>query len=135
MAASIEEAECDEVVGGAEAVGDAGEKLVNRFLDHLVSRGFSQATVRADAFDLPTSLRSSPLEGCALSEFLVTTDGLVENPVPRPRRSSGLRAVRRGMLGHVVRSVRSGPAGGRLVSEPSRLPESSDPDDVGGVPC
>ena len=35
MAASIEEAECDEVVGGAEAVGDAGETLVNRFLDHL----------------------------------------------------------------------------------------------------
>jgi integrase/recombinase XerC len=31
-------------------VGDAG--LVNRFLDHLVTRGFSPATVRAYAFDL-----------------------------------------------------------------------------------
>jgi integrase/recombinase XerC len=64
-------------------------------------------------------------------EFLVTTEALVEDPVPRPRRSSGLRAPRRGMLGHVGRPNRSGPAGGRLVSEPSRLPESLDPDDVG----
>ena len=141
---------------------------MNLFLDHLVTRGFSPATVRAYAFDLANFLvflaarwlgvervravdlfsyldwQREQRTGVAAStmnrrvstvrswcEFLVTTDRLVENPVPRPRRSSGLRAVRRGMLGHVARPVRSGPAGGRLVSQPSRLPESLDPDDVG----
>jgi integrase/recombinase XerC len=51
------------------------------------------------------------------------------NPVPRARRSSGLRASRRGMLGHVARlPSRSG--GSELVSSPKRLPESLDTDDV-----
>ena len=63
-------------------------------------------------------------------EFLVTIEVLGENPVPKARRSSGLRAPRRGMLGHVAhRPIRA--AGGRLVSQPRRLPESLDPDDVG----
>ena len=155
--------------GGHRLSGEGiGDGLVNRFLDHLVCRGFSPATVRAYAFDLANfgafldarvlcvqRVRSVDLfsyldwqrkqrSGVGAStmnrrvstvrswcEFLVMTDELVENPVPRPRRSSGLRAVRRGMLGHVARPVRSGPAGGRLVSEPCRLPESLDPDDVG----
>ena len=64
-------------------------------------------------------------------EFLVAIEELVDNPVPRARRSSGLRVVRRGMLGHTARTPRSGAAGGRLVSQPSRLPESVDGDDVG----
>jgi site-specific recombinase XerD len=61
--------------------------------------------------------------------FLVM-DGTVErNPVPRARRSSGLRAPRRGLLGHAARMpVRSG--GSQLVSTPKRLPESLDTDDV-----
>lgn len=155
--------------GSHRLSGDSNEDvLVNLFLDHLVTRGFSPATVRAYAFDLANFLvflaarwlgveqvravdlfsyldwQREQRTGVAAStmnrrvstvrswcEFLVTTDRLVENPVPRPRRSSGLRAVRRGMLGHVARPVRSGPAGGRLVSQPSRLPESLDPDDVG----
>lgn len=62
-------------------------------------------------------------------EFLVM-DGTVErNPVPRARRSSGLRAVGRGLLGHVAR-VPGRSAGSQLVSTPRRLPESLDTDDV-----
>lgn len=64
-------------------------------------------------------------------EFLVTVEVLTENPVPRARRSSGLRMIRRGMLGHAARTPRPGAAGGRLVSQPTRLPETLDPDDVG----
>ena len=63
-------------------------------------------------------------------EFLVTIEVLAENPVPKARRSSGLRAPRRGMLGHVAR-MPGRSDGGRLVSQPRRLPESLDPDDVG----
>lgn len=56
--------------------------------------------------------------------------GLLEvSPVPAARRSSGLRAVRRGLLGHL------GPGrlrtGGRLVRQPWRLPESVEPSEVG----
>lgn len=146
-------------------VGDAG--LANRFLDHLVTRGFSPATVRAYAFDLAnfcaflaagglvvTVVRPADLfayldwqreqrVGVASStmnrrvstvrswcEYLVTIDVLTENPVPRARRSSGLRVIRRGMLGHAARTPRSSGGGGRLVSQPVRLPESLDADDV-----
>ena len=35
---------------------DGSDDLVNRFLDHLVTRGFSSATVRACAFDLANLL-------------------------------------------------------------------------------
>jgi site-specific recombinase XerD len=147
--------------------------LVNRFLGHLESRGFSPATVRAYAFDLANFLaflaerdgwfgavrpvdlfsyldwqravaadRRGRRSGVAAStmnrrvstvrswfEFLVMIEALGENPVPKARRSSGLRASRRGMLGHVARTGRSG--GGRLVSQPRLLPESLDVDDVG----
>ena len=155
--------------GSHRLSGDISDDgLVNRFLDHLVTRGFSPATVRAYAFDLANFLAFLATSGLSVGgvravdlfsyldwqreqragvaastmnrrvstvrswcEFLVTIDELIENPVPRPRRSSGLRAVRRGMLGHVGRPARSDSAGGRLVSQPSRLPESLDPDDVG----
>ena len=36
--------------------GSVEDELVNRFLDHLVVRGFSPATVRAYAFDLANFL-------------------------------------------------------------------------------
>ena len=155
-------------VGGCRLADDGGVAgLVNRFLDHLVARRFSAATVRAYAFDLAnflaflaehglsvTAVRPADLFayldwqrreriGLAAStmnrrvstvrswcEFLVTIDVLAQNPVPRARRSSGLRMVRRGMLGYTAR-LPGGPAGGgRLVSQPVRLPESLDPDDV-----
>ena len=150
----------------ADGHDDAG--LINRFLDHLLARLFSPATVRAYAFDLANFLGFLVERGLAVvvvrpadlfdylewqreqrasvaastmnrrvstvrswCEFLVTIDVLKDNPVPRARRSSGLRVVRRGMLGHAVRVPRSSAAGGRLVSQPSRLPESLDADDVG----
>jgi integrase/recombinase XerC len=60
-------------------------------------------------------------------EFLVMEGSVARNPVPRARRSTGLRASRRGMLGHVARG---GSSGSQLVSAPRRLPESLDADDV-----
>jgi integrase/recombinase XerC len=63
-----------------------------------------------------------------LFEFAVMAGVRADNPVPAARRSSGLRASRRGLLGHI------GPgrprSGGRLVRQPRRLPESLEPDDV-----
>lgn len=64
-----------------------------------------------------------------LFEYAVTTGLRVDNPVPAARRSSGLRMKRRGILGHAA-SGRSG-AGGRLVRQPRRLPESLDREEIG----
>ncbi len=61
--------------------------------------------------------------------FLVTIEVMAKNPVPVARRSNGLRAPRRGMLGHTTDGT-VGVGGGRLVTQPRRLPESLDPDDV-----
>jgi len=58
----------------------------------------------------------------AFFEYLVMTGARTDNPVPSPRRGQGLRPAARGLLGHL------GPgrprAGGRLVRQPRRLPES-----------
>jgi site-specific recombinase XerD len=62
-----------------------------------------------------------------LFEHLVMTGERADNPVPAARRASGLRGQRNGLLGHVA--VRSR-AGGRLVREPKRLPESLPAEDV-----
>lgn len=56
-----------------------------------------------------------------LFEHLVITGDRAENPVPAARRSPGLPGQRNGLLGHVAVRSRSG---GRLVRQPSRLPES-----------
>ena len=63
-----------------------------------------------------------------LFEFAVMTGARADNPVPAARRSSGLRAARRGLLGHIGPGRPRG--GGRLVRQPRRLPESLEPDDV-----
>jgi len=63
-----------------------------------------------------------------LFEFAVMTGVRTVNPVPAARRSSGLRASQRGLLGHVGPGRPRG--GGRLVRQPRRLPESLEPDDV-----
>lgn len=64
----------------------------------------------------------------ALFTYLAIIGDRVDSPVPAGRGSSGLRAPRRGMLGHL------GPgrprSGGQLVRAPRRLPESLDPADV-----
>ena len=57
-----------------------------------------------------------------LFEYAVITGARLDNPVPAARRSSGLRAKRRGVLGHIGPGRRG--TGGRLVREPRRLPES-----------
>jgi site-specific recombinase XerD len=63
-----------------------------------------------------------------LFEFAVTIRARADNPVPAARRSSGLRTKQRGLLGHVGPSRPR--SGGRLVRQPSRLPEALEPDDV-----
>lgn len=62
-------------------------------------------------------------------EFLVMRQMITASPVPAPRRSSGLRPVPRGLLGHLGRGRRR--SGGRLVRQDNRLPESLPPADVG----
>jgi integrase/recombinase XerC len=57
-----------------------------------------------------------------LFEFALLAGVRPDSPVPSPRRSSGLRAPRRGLLGHLpARRQRSG---GRLVQQPRPLPDS-----------
>jgi site-specific recombinase XerD len=63
-----------------------------------------------------------------LFEHLVTTGVRPDNPVPTARRSSGLRATQRGLLGHLGPSRKRG--GGQLVRQGRRLPESLEPGDV-----
>jgi site-specific recombinase XerD len=64
----------------------------------------------------------------ALFDYAVLAGVREENPVPSARRSSGLRAKRRGLLGHI--SPGRARTGGRLVREPRRLPEALDPDEI-----
>jgi integrase/recombinase XerC len=63
-----------------------------------------------------------------LFEHAVMCGLLDRNPVPSPRRSSGLRGQRRGLLGHVTGRRPAAPA--RLVRQERRLPESLDASDV-----
>ncbi len=63
-----------------------------------------------------------------LFEFAVTAGARPNNPVPAGRRSSGLRAKRRGLLGHIGPG-RAG-TGGRLIREPKRLPESLNAEEI-----
>ena len=63
-----------------------------------------------------------------LFEYAVLAGARAENPVPAARRSSGVRAVRRGLLGHLGPGRVRG--GGRLVRAPRRLPESLDAGEV-----
>ncbi len=64
----------------------------------------------------------------ALFTYLAIIGDRADSPVPSARGSSGLRATRRGLLGHL------GPgrprSGGQLVRAPRRLPESLAPTDV-----
>lgn len=64
----------------------------------------------------------------ALFTYLAIIGDRDESPVPAARSSSGLRATRRGLLGHL------GPgrarSGGQLVRAPRRLPECLEPADV-----
>ncbi len=63
-----------------------------------------------------------------LFEFLVMRQTITVSPVPAPRRSSGLRPVPRGLLGHLGPGRRR--SGGRLVRQDQLLPEALAPADV-----
>lgn len=63
-----------------------------------------------------------------LFEYAVMCGEVAVNPVPAPRRSSGLRARRRGLLGHV--QPRRPAAPGRLVRQDRPLPESVETADI-----
>lgn len=63
-----------------------------------------------------------------LFEYAVICGARTDNPVPPGRRSTGLRANRRGMLGHL--GSRRARSDGRLVRQDRRLPESLEPEDV-----
>lgn len=64
-----------------------------------------------------------------LFEYAVMCGERDTNPVPVARRTTGWRAPRRGVLGHLGPGRPRG-GGGRLVREQCRLPESVDPADV-----
>lgn len=100
------------------------------FLDWL-----SRPTGRGNVVELRRPRGASPatmnqrvaaLRG--LFEFAVISGVCDENPVPTARRSSGARAKRRGLLGHV--STGKPRTGGRLVREAKRLPEALGSDEV-----
>ena len=78
----------------------------------------------------PASMNRRVAAVRGLFEYAVISGLRADNPVPAARRSTGLRAKRRGPLGHI------GPArpgtGGRLVREPRRLPESLDREEISG---
>lgn len=83
----------------------------------LAARGPSPATMNR---------RVSAVRG--LFEHQVMAGAVAENPVPAARRSNGLRAPARGLLGHVGSGRRRG--GGRLVRQADRLPEGVEGADV-----
>jgi site-specific recombinase XerD len=58
----------------------------------------------------------------AFFEYLVMAGARTDNPVPSPRRGQGTRPAARGLLGHLGSGRPR--AGGRLVRQPRRLPES-----------
>jgi integrase/recombinase XerC len=152
--------------------------LANRWLTHLLARGFSPKTVRAYAFDVlnfarfldersislidvvsmdlfdwlawqsagvgttgrrvvrlqqhrgaaPSTMNRRVAAVRGLFDYLVMGGDIGVNPVPSPRRTGGLRQVRRGMLGHVA--ARRGRSDGRLVRQSRPLPESLPADEV-----
>lgn len=64
-----------------------------------------------------------------LFDYALMCELVERNPVPSPRRSSGLRSARHGLLGHVA--GRRPAAAHRLVRQDRRLPESLPGDEVG----
>lgn len=76
----------------------------------------------------PSSVNRRVAAVRALFEHEMMLGARADNPVPAPRRGQGLRPKARGLLGHLSPTRARG--GGRLVQQPSRLPESVGPDEV-----
>lgn len=75
----------------------------------------------------PATMNRRVAAARGLFEYALMCGMVPVNPVPAPRRSSGLRA-RRGLLGHVRSRRPAAPA--RLVRQERRLPDSLDVADV-----
>lgn len=101
------------------------------YLDWQTQAGLTAKVVRIDRRRRPApatiNRRIAAVRG--LFEYLVVMGARAINPVPAARRSAGLRATRRGLLGHLGSGRRR--SGGQLVRQPRRLPEALDPSDVG----
>lgn len=111
------------------------EVVPTDLFDYLDWQQRPTATARAQVVRLadrrgaaPASMNRRIAAVRGLFEYAVISGLRVDNPVPAARRSSGLRAKRRGSLGHIGSGRPS--AGGRLVREPHRLPESLDRQEI-----
>jgi site-specific recombinase XerD len=89
--------------------------------ERVVSIGMSRGAA-------PSTMNRRVAAARGLFEYAVMCGLVDQNPVPSPRRSSGLRARRSGLLGHVGGRRTPGPA--RLVRQDCPLPETVDPADV-----
>lgn len=76
----------------------------------------------------PATMNRRVAAARGMFEYAVMCGEVAVNPVPAPRRSTGLRARRRGLLGHVQSRRPAAPA--RLVRQDRPLPESLEADDV-----
>ena len=94
----------------ARPVSTAGERVVS------IGRARGAA---------PSTMNRRVAAARGLFEFAVMCGLVDQNPVPAPRRSSGLRARRSGLLGHVGGRRTPGPA--RLVRQDRRCPRPSRP--------
>src|SRR5829696_4424425 len=92
------------------------------------SKGQRVVALAARRRAAPATMNRRIAAARGLFEHAVVCEVLDRNPVPAPRRSSGLRGGRRGLLGHVGGRRAAAPA--RLVRQERRLPESLDAADV-----
>lgn len=118
----------------AERCARLGDVVATDLFDYLDWQQRPQASagkvvrLATDRGAAPATMNRRVAAVRGLFEFAVTVGARLDNPVPAARRSSGLRARPRGLLGHV--GARGPRTGGRLVRQPRRLPESLEADDV-----
>src|SRR5215207_9523318 len=119
----------------ADAGIDWREATPTDFFDWLrwqsrpaATKGQTVVRLAAERGAAPATMNRRVAAARGLFEHAVVCGVLDRNPVPAPRRSSGLRGARHGLLGHVRGRRAGGPA--RLVRQERRLPESLDADDV-----
>ena len=98
------------------------------FLDWLGRRQRNGKVIKLAPGAAPATMNQRIAAVRGLFDYAVLTGARADNPVPAARRSSGWRAKRRGLLGHIASGRPR--TGGRLVREPNRLPEALEPDEV-----
>lgn len=76
----------------------------------------------------PSTMNRRIAAARGLFEYALMCGLVDQNPIPAPRRSSGLQARRSGLLGHVAGRRTPGPA--RLVRQDRPLPETVEASDV-----